>query len=91
MAAHTVTGVRRELSADGSHRHVEAVRTADGRQHTRKEVFDSIGAGDTWAAEGGAAIRAQTFCPAARCLATPYLKTVDADGREGSLDALPEC
>lgn len=44
----TVTRVRRESSADGSHKHLEGVCTTSNSHYTRKEVVDSIKAGNTW-------------------------------------------
>ena len=48
MSTYTVTKVRKELSADGKHKHIEGVCTSDGADYTRKEVVDSIDAGNTW-------------------------------------------
>lgn len=43
-----VTKVRKELSADGTHQHIESVCTSDGVHHTRRDVVTSIDAGNTW-------------------------------------------
>jgi hypothetical protein len=47
MATYTVTKVRKEYSTDRSHRHIEGVITTTGSHHTRRQVVDSIDAGNT--------------------------------------------
>jgi hypothetical protein len=49
----TVTKVRRELSSDGTHRHLEGVCTADGTHYTRRQVVDGINRGEDWHTSGG--------------------------------------
>lgn len=94
MTTYTVTGVRREHAPDGGHRHIEGVCTEGGGHYTRREVFDSISAGDRWetAVDGAAAaIMTTAFCPAPGCLITPYLRTeADLPG-VAALDGLPDC
>jgi hypothetical protein len=48
MATYEVVEVRKELSADVTHRHIEGVCTSVGRHYTRAEGVTSIDAGDTW-------------------------------------------
>jgi len=48
MATYIVTRVRKEFSADGTHRHIEGVFTDADVHHTRKEVVDSIWADNVW-------------------------------------------
>src|SRR5947208_3071257 len=48
VATYTVTRVRKEQSADGTHEHIEGVCTTADVHYTRKEVVDSINAGNTW-------------------------------------------
>lgn len=54
-----------ELSADGTHRHIEGVCTSAGTHYTRQEVVDSINAGNTWktSADGyEATIATMAYC-----------------------------
>ena len=46
MATFIVTRVRKELSEDGTHRHIEGVCTDTGDHYTRREVVDSIDKGN---------------------------------------------
>jgi hypothetical protein len=94
MATLTVTGVRKEASADGSHRHIEGVCTADGTHYTRSQVVDSIDAGNIWKTSVGgyeATIRKVTYCPRPRCLATPYIETKADSTKKDNLENLDEC
>lgn len=94
MAAYTVTKVRRELSADGTHAHIEGVCTADGTHYTRREVVDSIKAGNTWktSADGyEATIETVNYCPRANCYATPYIKTKPDSTKKDNLENLDPC
>jgi hypothetical protein len=94
MTSYTVTGVRKELSADGTHRHIEGVCTTAGVHYTRKHVVDSIDAGDTWktSADGlSATIQKVTYCPKSHCLATPYIKTNPDSSKKDNLDNLDAC
>lgn len=66
MATYIVTKVRQETSADGTHRHIEGVCTDAGTHYTRKEVVDSITAGNTWKTKSNgyeATITKITYCP----------------------------
>lgn len=94
MASFTVTKVRKESSADRSHRHLEGVCTADGTHYTRKAVVDSIKAGNTWKTSAGgytATIVTMTYCPASGCMATPYIKTNPDSTKLDNLDNLSAC
>lgn len=94
MANYIVTRVRKELSADSSHTHIEGVCTTAGVHYTRKEVVDSINAGNTWttSADGyTATIKVMTYCPARACLATPYIKTNPDSTKKDNLDNLDPC
>lgn len=93
MASYTVTKVRKERSSDGTHRHLEGVITAAGVHYTRKEVVDSINAGNTWQTSAGgytATIATMTYCPAPTCYATPYIKTNPDSTKQDNLENLPE-
>ena len=94
MATYTVTKVRKEQSADGTHRHIEGVCTDAGVHYTRKEVVDSINAGNTWktSADGyEATITTLTYCPKANCYATPYIKTNPDSTKKDNLENLDSC
>jgi hypothetical protein len=94
MATYTVTKVRKELSSDGSHRHIEGVCTDTGTHYTRKQVVDSINAGNTWKTKSGgyeATIEAIKFCPRSGCLASPYIKTKPDSTKLDNLENLPAC
>ena len=78
MATYSVTKVRMELSRDTTHMHIEGVCTSEGTHYTRKQVVDSINAGNTWktsAAGYEATIKTMNYCPHTGCMATPYIKT----------------
>ena len=94
MATYTVTKVRKELSADQTHRHIEGVCTAAGVHYTRKDVVSSIDAGNTWktSADGyDAVIEKVTYCPAVACMATPYIKTKPDSTKKDNLENLDPC
>ncbi|HEU5001165.1 MAG TPA: DUF3892 domain-containing protein [Actinomycetota bacterium] len=96
MATHVVTKVRKEWALSGTdrHRHIEGVCTSDGTHYTRKEVVNSINAGNTWKTQADgyeAVIKTMTYCPHARCLATPYIKTNPDSTKKDNLDNLDEC
>ena len=78
MTTYIVTRVRKEFSADGTHRHIEGVVTDEDMDYTRREVVDSIWAGNVWLARADGyetVIEPIPYCPQGICLATPYLKT----------------
>lgn len=94
MATYVVTKVRKELSADRTHRHIEGVCTNAGPHYTRKEVVDSIDAGNNWktSADGyEATITKMTYCPKANCYASPYIKTRPDSTKKDNLENLDEC
>lgn len=94
MATYIVTKVRKELSADRTHQHIEGVCTTAGVHYTRKEVVTSIDAGHTWktSADGyEAVIEKMTYCPHASCLATPYIKTHPDSTKKDNLENLDLC
>lgn len=93
MSTYTVTKVRKELSTDGTHRHLEGVITNAGVHYTRRQVTDSITAGNTWQTSAGgytATIRKVTYCRRPACLATPYIETNPDSSRLDNLENLPE-
>jgi len=94
MATYTVTKVRKESSADGTHRHIEGVCTDGGTHYTRREVVTSINAGNTWKTSAGgheAVIRPLNDCPKSDCLATPYIATNPNSTEKDNLENLDEC
>jgi hypothetical protein len=94
MATFIVTKVRKELSSDGTHRHIEGVCTDAGVHYTRKQVVDSIKAGNTWKTKAGgydATITTMSYCPKANCLASPYIRTNPDSTKQDNLENLPAC
>jgi len=94
MATFVVTKVRKEQSADGSHRHIEGVCTTNNSHYTRQSVVDSINAGNSWTTFGGgltATIEVISECPKAGCNAKPYIKTKPDSTKLDNLENLPEC
>lgn len=93
MSTYTVVKVRKETSADRTHRHIEGVITTAGVHYTRREVVDSINAGNTWQSSGGgytATIHTLTYCFRASCYATPYIATNRDSSKQDNLENLPE-
>jgi hypothetical protein len=94
MAIYTVTKVRKEQSADGTHKHIEGVCMSDNTHYTRQQVVDSIDAGNTWKTSAGgyeATIETLKFCPKANCLAQPYIKTLPDSMKKDNLENLDLC
>ncbi|NEM91381.1 DUF3892 domain-containing protein [Galbitalea soli] len=93
MTSYTVTKVRKQLSSDRSHRHIEGVITATGLYYSRSQVVNSINAGDTWSTSAGgytATIRTAISCPRANCFAAPYIRTAPDSTKLDNLENLPE-
>lgn len=90
-----VTKVRKEWSSQGSmHEHIEGVCTSGGVHYTRRQVVDSIAAGNVWVTSGGgreAVIRPISFCPASACTANPYITTRADTSKDDNLENLPRC
>ena len=85
MAEYIVTGVRKALSADATHRHISEVCTQGAIRFTRQEVIDSIREGNSWKtlADGHAAeIQIVEACPRDGCSLGPYIAT-NADSTTG--------
>lgn len=94
MATYTVTKVRKELSADTTHEHIEGVCTSDGAHYTRQQVVDSIDAGNTWktSADGyEATIEKMAYCPRGKCYGKPYIKTKPDSTKKDNLENLDRC
>jgi Protein of unknown function (DUF3892) len=94
MATYVVTRVRREASADGTHRHIEGVCTVAGLHYTRKEVVESIAAGNVWKTQVDgyeAVIEPIKYCPKPNCVATPYIRTNPDSTKKDNLENLDSC
>lgn len=94
MTTFIVTKVRKELSRDTSHEHIEGVCTDDGTHYTRQQVVDSINAGNTWRTSAGgyeATIKVVKYCPNSYCLEAPYIETNPDSTTMDNLDNLPRC
>jgi hypothetical protein len=90
----TVTKVRKERVSDGTHEHIAGVCTTDGTYSSRAQVAASIDAGSAWYSSGGgstARIRKIAHCPAAACLASPYITTDPDHTTANNLENLPRC
>lgn len=90
----TATKVRKELSANRSHEHIEGVCTADGAHLTRADVASRIDAGEPWYSSGGGTlvrIKKISGCPVTGCPATPYITTAPDDTTANNLENLPRC
>jgi hypothetical protein len=94
MATLTVTKVRKESSSDRTHQHIEGVCTSGGTHFTRKEVVDSINAGNTWSTSADgytATVEVISYCPKPNCLAKPYIKTKPDSTKKDNLENLDLC
>ena len=94
MAQFIVTRASRELSRDGSHRHIAGVCTNTNSSYTRRQVVESIAAGNTWysLADGKyAVIKPIRVCPRPACVAEPYITTAPDSTTANNLENLPEC
>ena len=83
-----------EQSPDGSHRHIEGVCTEGGTHYTRKQVVDSINAGNTWKTRADgyeAIIKPIARCRKLNCSATPYIETNPDSTRKDNLENLDLC
>ena len=90
----TVTKTRFERVANPPHEHIEGVCTVDGSHYTRRQVVDSMAAGNQWATWDGrstAHIKPLTYCPHSSCAATPYITTAPDHSVTNNLDNLPRC
>lgn len=89
------TKVRKELSSDRSHEHIQGVCTTGNQHYTRAYVVASINSGDTWvtrsASGNTAVIRPMKYCPGSGCLATPYITTRADNQKDDNLENLPRC
>lgn len=94
MNTYTVTRVRKVQAANGSHRHIEGVCTTENLHYTRRQVVDSISAGNTRITIAGGKIartKPMDHCPARACTATPYITTAPDHTTENNLENLPAC
>jgi hypothetical protein len=94
MATYIATSVRRERSADGTHRHIEGVCTGAGVHYTCSEVVESIRAGNVWKTlvDGyEAVIEPIAKCPIPSCSAAPYIRTNLDSTEKDNLENLDSC
>jgi hypothetical protein len=94
MTIYVVTKVRKGLSADGSHRHIQRVCVETETHYPRQEVADSINARNSWMSKAGAyeaTIATRSYCPQSACLATPYIKTNPDSTKKDHLENLDAC
>jgi hypothetical protein len=94
VATYIVAKVRMEWSSDGSHEHIEGVCLEDGTHNTRREVVDSIDAGNTWKTKADgfeATITTMSYCPRSGCPASPYIKTNPDSTKKDNLENLDRC
>lgn len=90
----TVTRVRKELSSDGSHHHIQGVCTTDNLFYTRGQVVGSINQGNRWVTYANgreAIIRPISYCSAPSCTASPYITTRPDNSKDDNLENLPPC
>lgn len=90
----TVTRVRKEWSEDRTHQHLEGVCITGGTHHTRRQVVDSINAGNVWVTSAGgitALIKPIRWCPRPACIASPYITTAPDNTTANNLENLPLC
>ncbi len=94
MTTYIVTGIRKALSDDFTHRHIEGVCTDDRSHHALETVVDSIQAGNTWISKAGGyekTIRVVSRCPQPGCRASPYIETSPWSLRKDNLEHLDLC
>lgn len=94
VATYYVTRVRRELSEDASHRHIEGVCTRRGIYYTRAEVVLSLLNGHIWqtlAGRSSARILTTARCPHPDCALSPYIATDPAADADRNLENLDDC
>ncbi len=94
MADYTVTGVRKVLAEDFTHRHIEGVCTDDRVHHTVRAVVYSIRAGNTWKTKLGGyeeTIKVADECPVPGCIVAPYIETNPWSPRKDNLENLDLC
>ena len=94
MAIFTVTGVRKVLSDDFSHRHIVGVCTHDHLYHPLSQVIASIGEGNIWRTRRGGyeeTIQVVGKCFAPKCLAAPYIDTNHKRPGKDNIENLDLC
>jgi hypothetical protein len=90
----TVTGVRKEWTASGSHEHIVGVCSANGTYYTRDQVIGGLALGEDWHTSAGghtAKIRRIEYCGHPGCLLSPYIATGPDHTIENNLENLPDC
>ena len=91
VTRYTVTGVRRERSADGSHTHVTGVYAGE-HYFPRQQVIRSINLLNDWVARAAGRelpIIVVETCPHFGCAEAPYIQTSDGSERFDGMEWLP--
>lgn len=94
MSEYIVTGVRKALSADGTHRHISEVCTQGAIYFTRQEVIDCIWAGHTFRTlVDGHSVEVHIIesCIHTGCLLGPYIATDPDSTDKDNLENLEPC
>jgi len=92
VSTYLVTAVRKEWSADGTHKHIAGVWVSD-QLYSRAQVVNSINSGNTWKTSHGtysATIHPVQYCRRAACRATPYIETNPNSTAADNLENLPD-
>ena len=91
VTRYTVTGVRRERSADGTHTHVAGVYAGE-RYFPRQQVIRSINLLNDWVARSAGRelpILVVDTCPHSDCGEAPYIQATGSDNNQDGMDWLP--
>ena len=91
VTRYTVTGVRRERSADGTHTHVVGVYAGE-HYFPRQHVIRSINLLNDWVARSAGRelpILVVDACPHEDCTETPYLLASNGETNADGMDSLP--
>ena len=86
----TVVQTRKELSADGTHKHITGVFLLDGTYKSRAEVVAGLYAGQDWRTLGTDRSNAKIRIDRCRtCGLNPYITTAPDHTTANNLDNLP--
>ncbi|MHB0927597.1 MAG: hypothetical protein ACYC3W_01550 [Candidatus Nanopelagicales bacterium] len=91
VTRYVVTGVRRGLSADGSHSHITGVY-AGGAYFPREQLVRSIQLRNEWVvrmADELVPVRVTDACPYRNCTESPYVRSISPEPGTDVLDLLP--
>lgn len=91
VTRYTVTGVRRERAADGSHTHVAGVYAGE-HYFPRQQVIRSINLLNDWVAKAAGRevpIVVIEACPHVECMESPYIQASDGTNAIDGMEWLP--